>query len=281
MTVDVKDRIDIRRLVVEEPEKQHSPFDPKVDIPQEVWDRLTAELLVRGTRLNFETAGILRDISIVDRVTGEGHLPFKPSYERVESDRLYEAADLRTELRMLAALNIAYPNSIKEYAPNLMYSTVQTQFKFDKRNRNNDDYLYEAIALDPAAVAVWHDLWPDMYENFRKTAFSYTRPPGFIFAQFAARAKIIFPDKFANFGMDQQIWDGLNEQLKLLPKLNYEGVIGALAFAKDFAEFARDLTILAADRVWVDDTGLHLEFEEKEVLVSVVPQLPEVKKYGR
>ena len=148
------------------------------------------------------------------------------------------------------------------------WQEMKGQLKSDRRNKNWQNFAYQAMSLKilfPDRVSEL-DLDDSALQGM-KDALESDRQAIDWWDQ-AMRLKILFPDKTAELGLDSA-WQGMKDQLvSYRQRNNWYG----------FADQAMSLNILAADEVKVTDQGLELIMRKEDFKQTKKPR-PERKDF--
>ncbi len=284
MAIDAVDRIDIRKLVVEEPPKLSYVFDQERDITANDFERM------------FDA---LKEMESVNR-------------RQVNDDLIF---NLTSRMLLLS------PEKADEIIPYAQRALDKYGFRWTKESLKTNAWNWPLYArpikeLFPEREDLYHkDSWQTLSDEFyghlsafadwgnglleRMSALKILHPDKFSelnlnenhfqriiktidaevyddnnwldYCDMAADTRILFPKKFKDFKLHLRFWYGAQKELQ---DYREEGEYEV------FAKFALHMKILAAKEVKVTEKGLEIEMPQKQPTAMETPTLPEVKKYA-
>lgn len=274
MVLEGKDTINIKGLVLETPEEQIIPFDPKKEIPESDWK------------------GIMDDIN--NKISKEKNLPGFSAYafpvivlspERaktipvdqlsLEDIAIFFQEDMRT---FSAQDQLTFHLSARALLPGKYTDIVlreNVQREIIRQNKNSlwwpfGDFLLKAKMIIPD-VMDGVNLLPDTFDKIKIEA-NKSRGKGdwYSFLRYASALKLAFPERFNELKIDGHCWQGMREEFQTLNR--------NLSFYDAF-DRAVMLTIIAADEIKFSNGGVQFISKTQPAMQDNPVPLPEMRKF--
>ncbi len=269
MAADAREKpINIKNLVVDEVSYQKPlRFDPERDIPQSDIEGMLGAVDQRGPDHTFYLLLLLPERRNNMRLDDSKFIELRDRFKKAITSEAPESA-----IYSAAYIKILFPekfvsiNVTEEFAEDCDYKLTE----YLQNNR-----LTEAGVLTEY-MALYKLVFPTKNPMFSETKEAQTiieegfKLKGESFAQFLANLRITGNPLWKKAAFDEKHWREYDANAENFRSGQAWAILGRLYAS---------MKILAAEKVFVDEEGLHIEMHKEKPLASGVPQLPEVKKY--
>lgn len=280
--IDASERINIRDLVVEEPIKTDYRFDPVEKLGEDdinkilglvnrqvelFWNSSTTHLIWKARLLLPDRFSSIDEDSLFEKV-------FSPSSQIASVN---QRIDFFADFKLLSQQNFKAPEpalvGIRDVIraltsrEEISYLTLDelAAHKLTFPNSDLPTALPEDVLFSRCLATA---------KDFRN---SFTKPYKSTVRCFA-NMRILFPNRYSEFGLDETFWKVANGEIQYLQSHEkyQEGSVDKLS---DLIVMAYDLKILAADKVHLSDSGLEFVMPEKATTKGMEPSMPEARKF--
>ncbi len=277
--------INVRGLrMPHQPERSEAPFDPMRDIKPHEWKRMidfTNSLRGNGDFLTSDGRGSWM-VSVADFRKCAGMLKtMNPTiafeFSEKEKERLYTktAWDHRQSeylwgTRLLVPETFAPDDQSKEH----LWNDLLIEISGAEKRNGWTEYLRDAakakVAFPEREIDISETNWKSIYEHI----YMHRRMAPATFAEDAAFVRILDPARSVNLGSSD--WEAM--RLEYHEEIDHEDK----GFEIVAMETAFSMAVLSAERIEIDENGLHLIMPSahSEPEVPPVPMAAQLPKFG-
>ncbi len=296
------EKINIKNLSTEGLEEKTGPsFDPEKEITEEDWRHIKERIENFPVEKYLDTLNLLAEVALL--------LPNRKTELNLSDDLFFKVQNETKQARAPSsfqwgrvlseafAVRILYPDKELELNSELYHFAI---------NRNLSDLSSEDLAvhgivrLALESKVVFPEKDCDVIQRVLisnhdweviKTALEKLAKKEFYrdYFYFAANAKLLWPERFSEIVVTQNMWDGMKDYLNKVRAgkkgvLNGAGLIGGAISDSNWITFVKcalSMKILAAERAYLTDKGqIVIDMGERKLDINQkIPPMPEIRKF--
>lgn len=278
MVLEITQEANIKSLALEEPAKEFKgPFSPETEITQEDWRHMVGVLGAHKINRDWgDFAKMAMNMKIL--------FPERVGDLELNSD-LWKTVKIWTEstishlnhypqLGEIAAVKYIFPEEFAQTFPDLKDSIHPSLWEIVDFRQQCAGYetayldLVRIFGQDPGLPPPNQQKTKTQLEKYRKE--SDNLDDGLVFASFLEEYKLLFPEDFSNLNLNETDWEKLRNVLEWdRDEKNW--------FSFSFS--ARQMKIIAAEKVTLTDQGYEIIMPPLEIKKSPEERLPETRKF--